>query len=159
MHGRYHRGDPRDGVGTVAWENLRHLDVGDRLEPVVGGTEQHAAQPRKAARDLEIDDLQRSVRQVLRRAEPTICRDVEGLFGLASMHEIAPCHKSSAALVHICQDCKPVIGQGDEDVEFPGKGAAIHGLHPSFQISVDTIKSFSAETAFDQSSTAEILKG
>jgi hypothetical protein len=122
MHGRYHRGDPRDGVGTVAWENLRHLDVGDRLEPVVGGPEQHAAQPRKAARDLEIDDLQRSVRQVLRRAEPTICRDVEGLFGLASMHEIAPCHKSSAALVHICQDCKLVVGQGDEVVEFPGKG-------------------------------------
>jgi hypothetical protein len=24
--------------------------------------------------------------------------------------------------VHICQDCKLVVGQGDEDVEFPGKG-------------------------------------
>ena len=121
-----------EGIQNVRPKHFGRLDAGDRLDAVIGGAEQDAAQPEEIARDLEVDDLPFSVGQDLVGTGPAIGQDEGRGILLTLVDHLVPGQKAATAPVEPCKRFKIDLRQGDEGRELSCQRAFLNqgwGFH------------------------------
>jgi hypothetical protein len=119
------RGVCAKAARQIRLEDFGGLDRHDRLETVVRGAQQHAAQAEEVTGHLEIDDLAGSIGLDLVGANPSAREDVGGLIRLPLVHHVPSRAEGPSALVKPLEHGEFSLRQGDKGREFAGQGAVL----------------------------------